>query len=155
MANPDDEPRQIVNIKGIRTTSWERARAASARSGETLGAWVSRALDQLADRESGERFLPAATPPANPANPAAAADLAAIGAALMGLAQAGGTAQARVVREVNRAIFAQAGGQLAPRKPRLIAGKAGAGNGKASDEQGGIAGISAGMGEHRDLVGEQ
>lgn len=66
MDNPDDE-KTIVNIKSVFKRSWDRAKVAAERNDETLGAWVSRALDQLADRESGPReILADAKPPANP-----------------------------------------------------------------------------------------
>jgi hypothetical protein len=66
MDNPDDE-KTIVNIKGVLKRSWERTKIAADRNDETLGAWVSRALDQLADRETGPReFPPAANLAANP-----------------------------------------------------------------------------------------
>jgi hypothetical protein len=54
MANPNDEPRTVVNIKGGRVAAWDRARAASGHAGETLGSWVSRACNQLADLELPE-----------------------------------------------------------------------------------------------------
>jgi hypothetical protein len=66
MDNPDDE-KTIVNIKSVFKRSWDRAKGAAERNDETLGTWVSRALDLLADRESGPReIVPSVNPPANP-----------------------------------------------------------------------------------------
>ncbi len=47
--------RKTINVKGVRAEAWERAGAAAKRQDQSLGEWVSRACDLLADMESGER----------------------------------------------------------------------------------------------------
>jgi hypothetical protein len=63
MDNPDDE-KTTINVKGVSAKAWERAKNAAAKQDETMGVWLSRAANQLADREAGPReLLP--QPPAN------------------------------------------------------------------------------------------
>ena len=64
MDNPDDE-KTTVNVKGVSAKAWERAKKAATRQDETMGSWLSRAANQLADREAAPRELPPA-PVANP-----------------------------------------------------------------------------------------
>jgi hypothetical protein len=45
--------RTTVNVKGVLERSWERTKVAAQRRGETLGLWMSRAVEMQADREEG------------------------------------------------------------------------------------------------------
>lgn len=84
MGNPSDE-RTTINVKGMSVSSWERAKKSAAKQDESMGAWLTRAVEQLANLEDGPREFPP-MPPANPApesgNPPA---LAASGAPVEGL----------------------------------------------------------------------
>lgn len=42
----------IINVKGVSVRAWECARVAAAMSGETMGAYLSRALWHLAESEA-------------------------------------------------------------------------------------------------------
>ena len=57
MGNPENE-RTTINVKGMSATAWERAKVAANRNGEAMGAWLTRAVTQLADREAGAREIP-------------------------------------------------------------------------------------------------
>jgi len=65
MGNPLDE-RTTINVKGMSVSSWERAKNAAKRQDESMGAWLSRAAEHLANLEDGPRELP----PMAPGNPA-------------------------------------------------------------------------------------
>jgi hypothetical protein len=59
MDNPDDE-KTTINVKGVSTKAWDRAKNAAAKQDETMGVWLSRAANQLADMEAGPREFPPA-----------------------------------------------------------------------------------------------
>jgi hypothetical protein len=59
MANPDDE-KTTINVKGVSAKAWERAKNAAKKQDETMGDWLSRAANHLADREAGPREFPPA-----------------------------------------------------------------------------------------------
>ena len=42
-------------MKAVSAKAWERAKNAAAKQDETMGEWISRAANQLADREAGPR----------------------------------------------------------------------------------------------------
>jgi hypothetical protein len=42
-----------VNVKGVSTTSWSNARAAAARADVAMGAWLSKAIDEYVNAETG------------------------------------------------------------------------------------------------------
>ena len=65
MVNPDDE-RATINVKGVAARAWERAKTAALKQDETMGVWLSRAIDYRADAEAGPREFPPANPAANP-----------------------------------------------------------------------------------------
>jgi hypothetical protein len=113
MDNPDDE-RTIINVKGINVRSYEGAKKAANKAGETMGSWLSRAMDQLANLEAGERYIPpdnpANRPPglaiANPANPAylparPPVDFREVAAVIMALKEPGLPVQKRIGHHVN------------------------------------------------------
>lgn len=55
-----DEPqieRTTITVKSVEVEAWAAAKASILRSGETMGAWVSRAIRQLAQREEGVREI--------------------------------------------------------------------------------------------------
>lgn len=74
MSNPAEQPGEPtaqtahVTVKNMPVSAWNRANAARARSGETMAEWLARAVNQLADRESGERLIL----PGQPEQPGAA-----------------------------------------------------------------------------------
>lgn len=49
-----DEPSDTITItvKSVPQATWERAKRAAMRQGETMGEWIARACEQLATRES-------------------------------------------------------------------------------------------------------
>lgn len=104
-----DEETQIVNIKGVLSKEWERARGIAGRNGESMGQYVSRALAQLADREAGanlvppERFDPPASLPALPARDLP--DFREVMAVVVAMSQAGIPIQKRVSRKLNRLVY--------------------------------------------------
>jgi hypothetical protein len=106
MDNPDDE-KTIINVKAVSVGSWERAKKAAVKNGETLGSWVSRACDQLANLEAGERYIPPANrsfaAPANPANLPALppVDFSEVAAILVAMKEAGLPVQKRIGQHVN------------------------------------------------------
>jgi hypothetical protein len=57
MANPDDE-KTTINVKGVSEKAWERAKNAARKQDETMGDWLSRAANHLADKEAGPREFP-------------------------------------------------------------------------------------------------
>lgn len=107
---------KVRNLKNMDDDSWEVAKAAAARSGETIGEWLSRAAHQLAQLERGDRVIlpgqpahPGRTEPALPA-PApsfAPVDWHDLGAVLGAMAAAGVPVQRRVGRQVNALLAHQ------------------------------------------------
>ena len=66
----DDDGKTTINVKAVSARAWERAKGAAVKQGETMGAWLSRAINQLADGEAGPReFPPARVPPVEPVRP--------------------------------------------------------------------------------------
>ena len=135
MDNPADD-RVTINVKSVSAKSWERAKVAANKQGQTMGEWLSRAINQLANNEAGPRELPA-LPAANlkpktgnpgPAGPAAgmsAGDLADMMRGLAALATASGTppAKADIRRAYGLADDLVRDARGMPRKSRPI-GKA-------------------------------
>lgn len=103
-ANPANTT--TINVKAVDRDAWQRAKNAADKQDETMGVWLSRALNFRCDAESGPReflptsisrpALPAANPPPQMANPAvalqSAADVAAILQGLAAVAAATGAA---------------------------------------------------------------
>jgi hypothetical protein len=56
VANPDDE-KTTINVKGVSTSAWERAKKSAGKQEQPMGAWLSHAANLLADREDGPRAL--------------------------------------------------------------------------------------------------
>jgi hypothetical protein len=112
--NPDEE-KTIVNIKGVVVQSYDRAKKSAHKNGETMGSWISRAMDQLANLEAGERYIP----PANPANPSGnpganpppvvriEVDFREVAAVMVAMKEAGLPVQKRVGALVNGLLYAK------------------------------------------------
>src|SRR5215213_4416515 len=101
-----DEATQTVNIKGISSKEWEKARGIATRNSESMGEYVSRALAQLAEREAGERFFPPERfSAAIPYNPGIA--LQEVAAVLVALKEAGLPIQKRIGRNINALLDAK------------------------------------------------
>lgn len=144
MDNPEGD-KTTINVKAVSARSWERAKASAIKQGQTMGAWLSRAIDQLADAEAGPREFPPVKPAANPAvetgNPGqapgmTAGELADLMRGVAALATASGTSPAKA--DLRRAygladeLVREARGL--PRKPRPVGKAAGQSlleNGKA------------------------
>ena len=47
MGNLSDE-RTTINVKGMSVSSWERAKKAAGKQDESMGAWLTRAVEHLA-----------------------------------------------------------------------------------------------------------
>jgi hypothetical protein len=155
MDNPDDE-KTTINVKAVSARAWERAKSSAIKQGETMGAWLSRAINQLADAEAGPREFPPVKPaanlPAETGNPGPAAAPEAIahafGALLSGqaalVAATGIQPLKREVRLAHALVDAlsrdmQGIDRLPPPKPRQsrsrggkAAGQSLLGNGKAA-----------------------
>lgn len=126
MDNPDDY--QTVNVKRVRRESWERLKGACARSGEDFGPWLSRAIDQLANLERGDRLIlpderanPQPTQAANlPAMPGQAApvvvDFHQVAAVITALNSAGLPIQKRVATRINAMLYESLGGPALPKR---------------------------------------
>ena len=99
MGNPLDE-RTTINVKSISVSAWERAKNAAKRQDESMGSWLSRASEHLANLEDGPRELPplaSANPPPEMGNPTPA-PVEGLGVLMQGmaaLAAATGTAPAK------------------------------------------------------------
>lgn len=129
MDNPTDDT-ATVNVKNVRKDAWERGKAAALRSGEQMGPWLSRAIDQLANLEAGERYIlpseranPTPIPPANlPALPGEAGlprvDFHQVAAVITALNSAGLPIQKRVATRVNTILYESLGGAALPRSRR-------------------------------------
>src|ERR1700754_1971710 len=92
MANPGEET-TIINVKSVSAAAWEKAKKAANKQGETMGAWLTRAVTQLADREAEQpREFPPVKPAANPPRPGtmAASEVAHMMQAMAALAAATG-----------------------------------------------------------------
>jgi hypothetical protein len=70
---PDDAPQRltrrrpgpattVINVKGVRLESWEKARRGWGQAGGSMGAWLSDAIDLRAAYEEG-RVKPPGNPP--------------------------------------------------------------------------------------------
>lgn len=104
---PEDE-KIIVNVKGVSAKAWERAKIGSHKAGETLGQWLSRACEQLANLESGQRMFPTSKTGTLPANtPRPEVDFREVAAVLMAMKENGLVAQKRLGRELNALIYAK------------------------------------------------
>lgn len=143
MDNPSDD-RVTINVKSVSAKSWERAKVAANKQGQTMGEWLSRAINQLANNEAGPRELPA-LPAANfrpetgnpgPSAAMSAGDLADMMRGLAALATASGTppAKADIRRAYGLADDLVRDARGMPRKPRPIGkaiGQSSLQNGKA------------------------
>jgi hypothetical protein len=108
--NPDEE-RTIINVKAVNVRSYEGAKKAANKAGETMGSWLSRAMDQLANLESGERYIlpdnlanrSHGLAVANPANLPALppVDFREVAAIIMAMKEAGLPVQKRIGHHVN------------------------------------------------------
>ena len=47
-----------VNVKGVRISTWEKARAAARRDDESMGEWLTKALEHYTGLQAGPRELP-------------------------------------------------------------------------------------------------
>lgn len=102
MGNPLDE-RTTINVKGVSVTAWERAKKAANKQDETMGTWLSRAAEHLANLEDGPREFPPMVTPANlplemgnpPPAPAPVENLGQLMQGMAALAAATGTPPAK------------------------------------------------------------
>lgn len=46
MDNPDTDDKTIINVKGVRKPAWEAARRGAAQAGDSMGTWLSDAIDR-------------------------------------------------------------------------------------------------------------
>jgi hypothetical protein len=137
MDNPDDE-KTIINVKAVSVSSWERAKKAANRNGETLGSWLSRACDQLANLDAGDRLILPSANPVNPSRNLAAlppVDFHEVAAIIMAMKEAGLPVQKRIGQHVNALLHTKLrearGEPEKGRGGRLIHGLAAPENGKA------------------------
>lgn len=128
-----DDGKTTINVKSVSVAAWERAKSSALKQGETMGAWVSRALNQLADDEAGPREFPPS--PANPSprevkpdSSGASVSMADVAVLMQGIAAvAAATGQPPAKADLRRAygladeLVRDARG--IPRKPRIV-GKA-------------------------------
>ena len=101
MDNPD-EAKTTINVKAVSAKAWERARNCAGKHDETMGEWLSRAINRLADLEEHGTTV---EPPANPEKPvrgfsAAPEAVAEMARGMAVLAQATGVMPAK--RDVRR-----------------------------------------------------
>jgi hypothetical protein len=120
----------IVNVKGISVPSWDRGKAAANRAGETMGSWLSRAIDQLADREAGQRYIPPDAPANPPTVQRSEIDLREVAAVLVAMGQAGVPVQTRVGSLVNAILYTRMR-EAHPARLRISGGLTEGENGKA------------------------
>lgn len=57
MDNLDGDDKTIINVKGVRKSSWEAAKRGATQSGISMGAWLSDQIDQ-AERMAREGVQP-------------------------------------------------------------------------------------------------
>lgn len=65
MDNPQDDDRTIINVKGVRKPAWEKAKRGSAQTGESMGTWLSGAIEIRAIHDASGIQSPG-NPLANP-----------------------------------------------------------------------------------------
>tara|TARA_R110000751_G_scaffold307640_1_gene430317 strand:- start:13026 stop:13505 length:480 start_codon:yes stop_codon:yes gene_type:complete len=144
----DEQPggKTTITVKGFDAEVWDQARAAAKRSGESMGAWLSRAARQLAVMDAGAReILPDERPRVSPGLPPVsrefipavfpAADLTLLRETMLAAHAVSVAAAVPVPKAAARHAFALLTGQLraargmrplAPRppgKPRLAIGQ--------------------------------
>jgi hypothetical protein len=113
MGNPSsDDEKTTINVKGVNAGSWEQAKRAAHRAGDSMGAWLSRACDQLAKSESGDRLILPSNPGKEVGNPRQfvsmpEVDLHAVAAVVMALKEAGLPVQKRVGAQINNVLYAK------------------------------------------------
>lgn len=106
--NPDE--RTIINVKSVKVRAWERGKSAANRAGETMGEWLTKAIETQVHLEAGRRVFPPDKPEANPANLSPAPlppDLREIVDAIAAVAGAGIPIQKHVVEGVNAVLYAK------------------------------------------------
>jgi hypothetical protein len=137
MGNPADDEKTTINVKGVSASSWEQARKAAHRAGDSMGTWLSRACDQLAKLEAGDRLILPGNPGKEGANfgqPSPAlpeVDLHAVAAVLMALKQVDLPVQKRVGAQVNAVLYAklkEGTGKLTPKDAARLISFTGDGN---------------------------
>lgn len=111
MSNPDDDATTTVNVKSVSVRAWERAKICASREGQSMGAWLSGAIDARADQQAGPREFPpthATIPFANPiqnlGNTMTPMELAAIMNGLAALATASGKPTSRAAASQANAL---------------------------------------------------
>jgi hypothetical protein len=60
MANQDET--KTINVKGVSAAAWDRARQCADKTDESLGVWLSRAIETQANLEAGPREWPPVKP---------------------------------------------------------------------------------------------
>lgn len=70
MDNPDEADKTIINVKGVRKSAWEAAKRGATQQGDSMGTWLSDAIDQRAIRDS-DQVKPPAKNDGKKGNPAA------------------------------------------------------------------------------------
>jgi hypothetical protein len=144
MTDKNDDAKTIINVKGVSVEAWEAAKKAANKQDQTMGEWLTRALNHLANLEAGPReFLPipAANPDPETVNPNQAAALAALATLAPVLAGIGPKLTRQAASDVSALIsgFAREARGLPPRAKASRRGKADGQtlleNGKAGEDE--------------------
>ena len=103
----DEGQSTIINVKGVSAKAWETTKKRANLRCETMGEWLTRAINTQANLEAGPREFP----PANPATPSAnppppTVDLREVASVLAACGAAGVPLQKRVAGRVNALLFA-------------------------------------------------
>jgi len=53
-----DSERTTINVKSVDVIAWNRAKSAANLQKQSMGVWLSRAINRLADAEDGRREFP-------------------------------------------------------------------------------------------------
>lgn len=68
MASPDDDDgKTTINVKGVRKPAWEAAKREAGQAGDSMGTWLSDAVEQRVSRNR-DAVQPPANPAANPSD---------------------------------------------------------------------------------------
>lgn len=132
MDNPDSSDRTVINVKGVRKSAWQAAKRGASQLDDSMGTWLSDAIDQRISRDANAVQAPA-NKDARQDNPDALTpdQLTARILAVAALQQSAAALKQARIRGTGKAMLSTAQAGLVQRMieaegepPRQIAGKA-------------------------------
>lgn len=67
MGNPGEVEKTVINVKGVRKSSWEAAKRGSAQTGDSMGTFLSDVIDKHM-RQEADAIQPPGLPPVKNVN---------------------------------------------------------------------------------------